>query len=87
LTTSTNSSTADATATLQAYSLAPDELTISSSQLIRQVKVYDIVGRILVNQSLQMLHTTTTVSAPTGVCLVEAILYDGTSIFTQTIVK
>jgi hypothetical protein len=87
VTTSTNSSTADATATLQAYSLAPDELTISSSQLIRQVKVYDIVGRILVNQSLQMLHTTTTVSAPTGVCLVEAILYDGTSIFTQTIVK
>ena len=86
-TTATNNITSNSSATLSAYSLAQGELCVSSNLLIRQVKLYDLTGRLIVDKPLQLLNTTTTLAAPSGICLVEAILRDGTTLHTQSLVK
>ncbi len=86
-TTATNNVTSNSSATLSAYSLAQGELYVSSNLLIRQVKLYDLTGRLIVDKPLQLLNTTTTLAAPSGICLVEAILRDGTTLHTQSLVK
>lgn len=86
-TTATNNVTSNSSATLSAYSLAQGELCVSSNLLIRQVKLYDLTGRLIVDKPLQLLNTTTTLAAPSGICLVEAILRDGTTLHTQALVK
>lgn len=86
-TTATNNVTSNSSATLSAYSLAQGELCVSSMLLIRQVKLYDLTGRLIVDKPLQLLNTTTTLAAPSGICLVEAILRDGTTLHTQSLVK
>ena len=86
-TTATNNVNSNSSATLSAYSLAQGELCVSSNLLIRQVKLYDLTGRLIVDKPLQLLNTTTTLAAPSGICLVEAILRDGTTLHTQSLVK
>ena len=86
-TTATYNVTSNSSATLSAYSLAQGELCVSSNLLIRQVKLYDLTGRLIVDKPLQLLNTTTTLAAPSGICLVEAILRDGTTLHTQSLVK
>lgn len=86
-TTATNNVTSNSSATLSAYSLAQGELCVSSNLLIRQIKLYDLTGRLIVDKPLQLLNTTTTLAAPSGICLVEAILRDGTTLHTQALVK
>ena len=82
-----NTVSSSASATLQAFSLAQGELTVSSNHLIQEVRIYDLAGRLILDQPLTLLHTTTTVAAPSGICLVEAILRDGTTLHTQALVK
>ena len=82
-----NTVSSSASATLQAFSLAQGELTVSSNHLIQEVRIYDLAGRLILDQPLTLLHTTTTVAAPSGICLVEAILRDGTTLHTQSLVK
>lgn len=86
-TTATYNINSNSSATLSAYSLAQGELCVSSNLLIRQVKLYDLTGRLIVDKPLQLLNTTTTLAAPSGICLVEAILRDGTTLHTQALVK
>lgn len=86
-TTAINNINSNSSATLSAYSLAQGELCVSSNLLIRQVKLYDLTGRLIVDKPLQLLNTTTTLAAPSGICLVEAILRDGTTLHTQSLVK
>ena len=74
-------------ATLQAFSLAQGELTIRSNQLIQEIRLYDLAGRLIVEHPLPLLHTSTTVAVPSGICLVEAVLRDGTTLHTQALVK
>ena len=87
VTTSTSSIKNPSDATLSAYSLSLGEVTVSASELMREVKLYDMAGRLIGYQMFGMLQHTTTLSAPAGVCIVEAILQDGTSLHAQTIVR
>ena len=87
VTTSTSSIKNPSDATLRAYSLSLGEVTVTASELMREVKLYDMAGRLIGYQMFGMLQHTTTLSAPTGVCIVEAILQDGTSLHAQTIVR
>lgn len=82
-----NTVSSSASATLQAFSLAQGELTIGANQLIQEIRLYDLAGRLILDNSLTLLHTTTTVTAPSGICLVEAVLRDGTTLHTQALVK
>ena len=86
-TTAVDNTSSSAAATLQAFSLAQGELTIGSNQLIREIRLYDLAGRLILDNPLTLLHTTTTVTAPSGICLVEAVLRDGTTLHTQALVK
>lgn len=86
-TTATYNINSNSSAILSAYSLAQGELCVSSNLLIRQIKLYDLAGRLIVDKPLQLLNTTTTLAAPSGICLVEAILRDGTTLHTQSLVK
>ena len=86
-TTAVDNTSSSALATLQPFSLAQGELTIGSNQLIQEIRLYDLAGRLILDNSLTLLHTTTTVTAPSGICLVEAVLRDGTTLHTQALVK
>jgi hypothetical protein len=86
-TTAVDNTSSATSATLQAFSLAQGELTIGSNQLIQEIRLYDLAGRLILDNSLTLLHTTTTVTAPSGICLVEAVLRDGTTLHTQALVK
>lgn len=86
-TTAVDNTSSSALATLQAFSLAQGELTIGANQLIQEIRLYDLAGRLILDKSLTLLHTTTTVTAPSGICLVEAVLRDGTTLHTQALVK
>ena len=86
-TTAVDNTSSSASATLQAFSLAQGELTIGSNQLIQEIRLYDLAGRLILDNPLTLLHTTTTVAAPSGICLVEAVLRDGTTLHTQALVK
>lgn len=86
-TTAVDNTSSSALATLQAFSLAQGELTIGSNQLIQEIRLYDLAGRLILDNPLTLLHTTTTVTAPSGICLVEAVLRDGTTLHTQALVK
>ena len=86
-TTAVDNTSSSVLATLQAFSLAQGELTIGSNQLIREIRLYDLAGRLIVENPLPLLHTTTTMVAPSGICLVEAVLRDGTTLHTQALVK
>lgn len=86
-TTAVDNTSSSALATLQAFSLAQGELTIGANQLIQEIRLYDLAGRLILDNPLTLLHTTTTVTAPSGICLVEAVLRDGTTLHTQALVK
>ena len=72
---------------LLAYSLAKGELIVSSNQLLQHVKIHDLSGRLIEEKSLGLLQTSTTIAAPSGICIVEAILQNGTSKYVQALVK
>ena len=74
-------------ATLQVYSPATNCLLITSNKLISEVKVFDLAGRMLAYKSMDLLHTSTTLTAPAGICVVTATLQDGTTMHTQALVK
>ena len=74
-------------ATLQVYSPATNSLLITSNKLISEVKVFDLAGRMLAYKSMDLLHTSTTLTAPAGICVVTATLQDGTTMHTQALVK
>ena len=86
-TTAVDNTSSSASAMLQAFSLAQGKLTVQSNQLIQTIRLYDLAGRLILDNPLTLLHTTTTVTAPSGICLVEAVLRDGTTLHTQALVK
>ena len=87
VTTSTSSIKNPSDATLRAYSLSLGEVTVSASELMHEVKLYDMAGRLIGYQMFDMLQHTTTLSAPAGIYVVEATLRDGTTLHTQAIVR
>jgi len=76
-------------ATVHAYSVEKGTLTVLSNQLIEQVKVYNLTGQLMLTHrpSLLSYQLSTNAQLPTGVCVVEATLHNGATLYTQTIVK
>jgi hypothetical protein len=73
--------------TLSAFSVNTSELVVTASSLMREVKIYDMTGQLIADKVLDLFHNTTTLAVPSGICIVEAILRDGTALHTQTIVR
>ena len=69
-----------------AYSPAAGSLVVSANDMFQRVRIYDMAGRLLTDKALDLLHNTVTMNAPTGVCVVETTMRDGTVIYTQAIV-
>jgi hypothetical protein len=87
VTTSTSTLTPMDKLSLNAFSVNANELVVTASTLMREVKIYDMAGRLIADKVLDLFHNTTTLAAPSGICIVEAILRDGTALHTQTIVR
>lgn len=87
VTTSTIAPNADLDQKAWAYSPATGTLVVAANDMFQQVRIYDMAGRLLTDKTFDLLHHTATLTAPTGVCIVETIMRDGTVIYTQTIVK
>ena len=77
-------------ASLHAYSQDKGQLTVVANQPIRELKVYSITGQLLsypISTHDCQLSTVNCQQLPTGVCIVEATLYNGTTLHTQAVVK
>lgn len=87
VTTSTSILTPMDKLSLNAFSVNSGELVVTASTLMREVKIYDMTGRLIADKVLDLFHNTTSLAAPSGICIVEAILRDCTALHTQTIVR
>ena len=87
VTTSTTTPSADLNQKAWAYSPSMGTLVVAANDMFQQVRIYDMAGRLLTDKTFDLLHHTATLTAPTGVCIVETVMRDGTAIYTQTIVK
>lgn len=72
---------------LQAYSITSGTLTISANKLIQEVIIYDMVGRIVIHEQMNMLTQNVLLNAPSGIGIVEAIFEDHTKARIQAVVK
>jgi hypothetical protein len=70
-----------------AYGRGHGELVVATNDIIKEVTVYDITGRIIARQALDLYYNTTSLTVPAGVCVVEATMRDNTKQYTQAIVK
>lgn len=72
---------------LSAYSPEVGVLVVNCNEIIREVKVYDMAGQLIAHKQLDLFHSSVHMSAPTGMCVVAAILRDGTTRYVQTLVR
>ena len=70
-----------------AYSPSQGELVVSSNDILREVKVYDLSGRLIACQQLDLQYNKVTMTVPTGLCIVKATNRDNTHCYIQTMVK
>ena len=70
-----------------AYSPAAGTLVVAANDMFQQVRIYDMAGRLLADKTFDLLYNTATLTAPTGVCIVETVMRNGTAIYTQAIVN
>ena len=72
---------------LWAYSVQSGQLQVNSNEIIKLVKVYDLTGRLVAQQALDLYGHSMTLSVPTGMCIVEATMRDNSKHYTQTLVR
>ena len=72
---------------LWAFSPEAGTLLVNSSDIIQEVKVYDMAGQLIVHKQLDLFHSSVNMPAPSGICVVAATLRDGTTLHTQALVK
>lgn len=72
---------------LWAYSAQSGQLQVNSNEIIKHVKVYDLTGRLVAQQALDLYGHSMTLSVPTGMCIVEATMRDNSKHYTQTLVR
>lgn len=70
-----------------AYSPSQGELVVASNDIIKEVTVYDIAGRVIAHQTLDLQYSSMTIATIPGVCIVETTLRDNTKHYTQTVVR
>ena len=85
-TSTSNISTSDQS-TLKAYSMNEGEMIVSASGLMREIMLYDMLGRQIANKKLHLLSNHTTIATGAGLYIVEATMQDGTKVQTQAFVK
>ena len=87
ITTSTTHPNAEKTENkIWAYSPDNGTLTVASNDILKLVNIYDLSGRIIAQQSLDLQYNSATIHVPAGVYIVEATMRDNSKEFTQAIV-
>lgn len=84
------SSTEDVkTSDMQVWAYSPNqgELVVASNDIIKEVTVYDIAGRVIAHQTLNLQYSSMTIATIPGVCIVETTMRDNTKHYTQTVVR
>jgi hypothetical protein len=87
VTTSTTNPSTNEEASFTAYSLSQASLHISSNQLIQEVTLYDLAGRVIAQRQLDLFHSAVDMPAPSGMCLVKVTLRNGTTLYRQALVR
>lgn len=72
---------------LWAYSSTKGELVVSSTDIIKEIRVYDLAGHLIAHEALSLWNSTVALSVPTGMCIVEATMRDNSKHYTQTLVR
>jgi hypothetical protein len=72
---------------LWAHSSAKGELVVSSTDIIKEVRVYDLAGHLIAQEALSLWNSTVALSVPSGICIVEATMRDNSKHYTQTLVR
>ena len=70
-----------------AYSPSQGQLVVASNDIIKEVTVYDVAGRVIAHQTLDLQYSSMTIATIPGVCIVETTLRDNTKHYTQTVVR
>ena len=70
-----------------AYSQNSGELIVNSSDIIKEVKVYNLAGALIAQKSLKLWNSTVAMSVQSGICIVEATMRDNSKHYTQTLVR
>ena len=70
-----------------AYSPSQGELVVASNDIIKEVTVYDVAGRVIAHQTLDLQYSSMTIATIPGVCIVETTMRDNTKHYTQTVVR
>ena len=87
VTTSTTNPSTNDEVSFTAYSLSQASLHISSNQLIQDVTLYDLAGRVIAQRQLDLFHSAVDMPAPSGMCLVKVTLRNGTTLYRQALVR
>lgn len=72
---------------LWAYSSTKGELVVSSTDIIKEIRVYDLAGHLIAHEALSLWNSTVALSVPSGICIVEATMRDNSKHYTQTLVR
>lgn len=74
---------------VRVWTYSPEEgaLQVFTDDVIREVAVYDVLGRRVKHQKLSLYYPTVSLHLPSGVCIVEVTLRDNTKRYTQAIVR
>ena len=72
---------------LWAYSSTKGELVVSSTDIIKEVRVYDLAGHLIAQEALPLWNSTVALSVPSGICIVEATMRDNSKHYTQALVR
>jgi hypothetical protein len=70
-----------------AYSPEQGQMVVWSSDIFKAINVYDLSGRLINHKELDLQYNNATISVPSGVYMIEAIMRDNSKEFTRTIVR
>lgn len=70
-----------------AYSPEQGQMVVWSSDILKAINVYDLSGRLINHKELDLQYNSVTISVPSGVYIIEAIMRDNSKEFTRTIVR
>ena len=70
-----------------AYSPEQGQMVVWSSDIFKAINVYDLSGRLISHKELDLQYNSATISVPSGVYMIEAIMRDNSKEFTKTIVR
>ena len=88
VTTSTTHPNAEKTENkIWAYSPEQGQMVVWSSDIFKAINVYDLSGRLINHKELDLQYNSATISVPSGVYIIEAIMRDNSKEFTQAIVQ